>query len=106
MPPLNRDIEPNDSLKMMAAKWVFQQSVPTVLLFSILATVWFGGSYVLKTVIPDQLKAIAAGYERLESNHREERELRDRFYGEQREKDRDMIRDLLDLKRSTLGAKP
>jgi hypothetical protein len=51
----------SDSWKDLAAKWLFGQSVPTVLLVLILV----GGFYGAKVLIPEHLHEIQTGYERI-----------------------------------------
>jgi len=62
------------------ATWLTGQSFNNVLLLMILAAIWLGGEYAVKTAIPAHLKQIQNGYETIDSRHREERiELREQY---------------------------
>lgn len=49
--------------------WLYSQGVSTVLLVLILIAIYRAFYYVLKTAIPDHLKTIQDGYERIQTSH-------------------------------------
>ena len=51
-------------------KWAASQPLANLLLFAILAF----GFYAIKYVVPEHLRAIQQGYERIEESHKSERE--------------------------------
>ena len=72
MPPL--EITPEDekniesgNWKAVAAKWLFAQGVPVVLLFILV----IGLGYGVVVLVPWQIKTFQDGYERLDAKHTE-----------------------------------
>lgn len=95
--------EQKASLKDRAAEWVFQQGTSTVLLIFIAAGAWYG--------IPRGIESLKQTLTQMELSHREERLEVAKVYADaikalsdQRDKDRDMMKDLIGLQRS--GALP
>ena len=54
----------------MILKWAASQPLANLLLFAILAF----GFYAMKYVVPEHLRAIQQGYERIEESHKAERD--------------------------------
>lgn len=95
MPPKD-----SDDWKAAGFRWLSQQGVSTVLLFAILASGWYAIPWLANTVVPAHTASIKAGYEALEQSHRSEREDRDKRFVSEREKDREMFRDWLNLRKT------
>lgn len=55
-------ISPNDSVKTVAAKWLFGQEANTVALYLILASLGYFTWYMVNTGIPKHLDQIHRGY--------------------------------------------
>jgi len=66
------DIDEKIPLKTIALKWLFSQGTSTILLLLILGGMWKIADYAINTAIPDHLKQIQMGYERIETNHAKE----------------------------------
>lgn len=92
--------------KSIAATWLTQQGVSTILLFCTFVSGWYGAAYLVNVAIPAHIASVKEGYAKYESSHREERderdkryylerEDRDKRYTEEREKDRSLLREFL-----------
>lgn len=82
-------------LKTLAARWLFSQGVSTLLLFAILVGMYKMADYAMNTAIPEHLKQIQAGYEKIEAGHAKEVEsLRSTFDKERERAERHRAADL------------
>lgn len=59
-------------LKTLAARWLFSQGVSTLLLFAILVGMYKMADYAVNTALPEHLKQIQSGYEKIEAGHAKE----------------------------------
>lgn len=91
--------ETKATIKERAAEWVFQQGVSTVLLVAILAALGWIARYGLVTAIPNHIAALRQIVIDVESSHREERELRDKKFLEQHEKEREFLREVINSRK-------
>ena len=68
------DVEDFDKipLKTLAARWLFSQGVSTLLLFAILVGMYKMTDYAINIAVPEHLKQIQLGYEKIESGHAKE----------------------------------
>ena len=60
------------SVKALVGRWLFSQGVPVVLLFAILVGMYKMADYAMNTAIPEHLKQIQSGYEKIEAGHAKE----------------------------------
>lgn len=72
MPTSDEELGKDISWKVVFAKWLVQQGVPAVLLFSILFVMSYGMHYAIETAIPEHLKTIQLGYDRMQEAHAKE----------------------------------
>lgn len=59
----------------VAVQWLAGQPFSNVLLVAILGSLLWFGHYSLTVAVPSHLKQIQDGYDRIDRNHRDEREM-------------------------------
>ena len=64
---------PNKSIPQLAAEWASGQPFTNVLLVALLGMIGWLGYYSLTVAIPEHLKQIQEGYERIEADDRADR---------------------------------
>jgi len=59
----------NSSVKVLAFRWLSRQGVVVVLLFTLLGGFSWFGHYTMTIAVPQHLKTIQEGYERIGKSH-------------------------------------
>ena len=66
------EMNPKLPLKELLIRWILSQGVSTILLMAILFGVYRGMDYAMDVAIPEHLRQIQSGYEKIENNHTKE----------------------------------
>lgn len=79
----------------MGARWLFSQQSNTVLLFCILAAIVLLGAYSIRYAIPEHLKQIQAGYEKIEVMQERQIKTVTEAFKDHMDRESALIRDIL-----------
>lgn len=74
-----------ESLLRIGANWLNAQNFNNLLLLAIIGLIAYGGRYAITIAIPEHLKTIQVGYERIEDSHSRERTTAEELHSRERE---------------------
>jgi thymidylate kinase len=88
------------------ATWLSSQPITNVLLIMQLALIAGGGYGTLKYIVPEHLRQIQEGYERLDREHAKQIETIDRSREKENARAFDIIEKMMDQRKDGAAAKP